>query len=94
MQTGWPPDISSVPISFHEYWKVRHNLCAADNLVFLNNRVIIPSSMRQEILKCIHEGHMGIDKCKTRARVCVYWPGMYEEIEEAVKKCPVCNNYV
>ena len=93
MCTGWPPDISSVPILLREYWKVRHNLCATDNLVFLNNRIIIPSSMRQEILKCIHEGHMGIDKCKARARVCVYWPGMYEEIEQAVKKCPVCNKY-
>ena len=49
--------------------------------------------MRQEILKCIHEGHMGIDKCKARATICVYWPGMYEEIEQAVKKCPVCNKY-
>ena len=49
--------------------------------------------MRQEILKRIHEGHMGIDKCKARARVCVYWPAMYEAIEQAVKKCPVCNKH-
>ena len=93
MRSGWPPDISSVPIPLREYWKVRHNLCDADNLIFLNNRIVIPSSMRQEILKCIHEGHMGIDKCKARARVCVYWPAMYEAIEQAVKKCPVCNKH-
>ena len=93
MRSEWPTDISSVPISLCEYWKVRHNLCCADNLIFMNNRIVIPSSMRQEILKCIHEGHMGIEKCKARARVCVYWPSMYEAIEHEVTKCPVCNKY-
>ena len=93
MRSGWPPDISSVPIPLREFWKVRHNLCNADNLIFLNKRIVIPSSMRQEILKRIHEGHMGIDKCKTRARVCVYWPAMYKAIEQAVKKYPVCNKH-
>ena len=93
MRSGWPPDISSIPIPLREFWKVRHNLCDADNLIFLNNRIVIPSSMRQKILRCIHEGHMGIDKCKARARVCVYWPAMYEAIEQTVKKCPVCNKH-
>ena len=93
MKSGWPTDISNVPISLREFWKLRHDLCYADNLIFLNNRIVIPSSMRQEVLKCIHEGHMGIEKCKARARVCVYWPTMYEAIELEVKKCPVCNMY-
>ena len=93
MRSGWPEDVSSVPISLREYWKIRHNLCCAENLIFMNNRIVIPSTMRQEILKCIHEGHMGIEKCKARARVCVYWPAMYEAIENKVRKCPVCNKY-
>ena len=93
MRSEWPNDVSNVPISLREYWKVRHNLCCADNLIFMNNRIVIPSTMRQEILKCIHEGHMGIEKCKARARLCVYWPSMYEAIEHEVKKCPVCNKY-
>ena len=59
----------------------------------MNNRIVIPSSMTQEILKCIHEGHMGIEKCKARARQCVYWPSMYEAIEQEVKKSPVCSKY-
>ena len=93
MRSGWPSDISNMPTTLREYWKVRHKLCSADNLVLLNNRLVIPSSMRQDILKCIHEGHMGIEKSKARARVCVYWPAMYEAIEQEVKKCPVCNKY-
>jgi len=36
---------------------------------------------------------MGIKKCKARARLCVYWPSMYDAIEHEVKQCPVCNKY-
>ena len=76
-----------------EYWKVRHNLHSADHLIFMNRRIVIPASMRSEILKSIHTGHMGIEKSKARARACVYWPAMYHAIELAVKQCPTCNKY-
>ena len=93
MRNGWPADVSNVPVCLRAYWKIRHNLCCVDNLIFMNNHIVIPSALRQDILKSIHEGHMGIGKCKARARLCVYWPAMYESIEHEVKKCPVCNRY-
>ena len=49
--------------------------------------------MGSYLLKCIHQGHMGTEKSKARARVCVYWPNMYSEIENTVKQCVVCNRY-
>ena len=93
IRTGWPTDISNVPVMLREYWKVRHNLHSADHLIFMNRRIVIPASMRSEILKSIHTGHMGIEKSKARARACVYWPAMYHAIELAVKQCPTCNKY-
>ena len=93
IRNGWPNNISNVPMILREYWKVKHKLHVADKLIFVNNRIVIPSCMRTEILKCIHTGHMGIEKSKARARVCVYWPKMYEAIEYEVKKCSVCNKY-
>jgi len=71
MRSGWPTDVSNVPISLRDYWKVKHNLFSADNLIFIHNWIVIPSTMWPEILKCIHEGHMRIEKCKARARMCV-----------------------
>ena len=93
IRNGWPTDISNVPTTLREYWKVRNNLHVANNLIFMNNHIVIPSSMRTDILKCIHAGHMGIEKSKARARICVYWPAMYQAIELDVKKCSVCNKY-
>ncbi|KAL7859480.1 hypothetical protein SRHO_G00146270 [Serrasalmus rhombeus] len=50
-------------------------------------------SLRPEILRQLHEGHLGIEKCKRRARSAVYWPGINEDIENMVGKCETCNKY-
>lgn len=49
--------------------------------------------MRQEILERIHQGHMGQNKCKARARRCVFWPGMNAEIAAMTQKCEVCRRH-
>ena len=88
-----PTNITNVPKGLRKYRKVRHNLYMADHLILMKGRVVVPSSMRTEILTCIHKGHMGIEKCKSRARTCVYWPLMYTAIEQEVQSCPVCIPY-
>lgn len=93
IKNGWPTNVNSVPMELRDYWKVKHNLHMSDSLIFVKDRLVVPSSMRNEILKCIHRGHMGIKKCKSRARTCVYWPSMYKAIEYEVQSCPVCVAY-
>ena len=44
-------------------------------------------------LQVIHEGHLGRDKCKARARVSMYCPLMGVDIEEVVGRCAVCQKY-
>ncbi|CAK1595003.1 unnamed protein product [Parnassius mnemosyne] len=43
------------------------------------------------MLKIVHEGHLGIDRCKRRARQVIFWPGMSRDIEMYVKRCSVCR---
>ena len=45
------------------------------------------------MLKIIHGAHLGIEKCKRRARDVLYWPGMNAQIEDVVSSCPVCAKY-
>ena len=40
------------------------------------------------MLKQVHEGHFGMDKCKMRMSNCCYWPNVNKEIEEMIKNCP------
>ena len=46
--------------------------------------------MHKEIKQRIHEGHLGQEKCKSRARQVVYWPGINAEISSMVSKCSTC----
>ena len=65
-----------------------------DGIVLLGSRVIVPESLRRgNILQQIHEGHFGIEKCKLRAKSCVYWPNIYGEIETLISSCNVCQKY-
>ena len=70
--TGWPANISSVSLSLRTFWSLRNDLHAAENHILINNRIVIPAAMRPHVLRCIHQGHMGIEKSKSRARACVY----------------------
>ena len=63
------------------------------NLLFMGDRLIVPASKHSSVLQLIHVGHMEIERCKARARLCVYWPHINEDIENTVKSCTVCNKF-
>ncbi|XP_060067240.1 uncharacterized protein K02A2.6-like [Ylistrum balloti] len=45
------------------------------------------------MLDRIHEAHLGMVKCKARAREVLFWPGMSTDIEEKVATCNICARY-
>ena len=90
VKNGWPSHTSKLPSSIAHYWHFRGEVHEAKGLLFLGEKLIIPQEMRQDVLNCIHESHLGIEKCKSRARAVVYWPGMFSAIERMVAKCAVC----
>lgn len=64
-----------------------------NGLLLKQDKIIIPQKMRQEILTRVHEGHLGIEKCKRRARETVFWPGMNRDIESLISRCVTCQKY-
>ena len=46
--------------------------------------------MRKEILERIHDGHMGITKCRERANQSVWWPLVSKDIQDRVATCGHC----
>ena len=68
-------------------------LTVEDGLVLKGTRIIIPDKKREEILKLIHEGHLGLSKCKMRAKETVYWPGINEPLEQLILNCQLCIKY-
>ncbi|KAI7790353.1 hypothetical protein IRJ41_020250 [Triplophysa rosa] len=87
LENGWPKGLSP------QYFHIRSELSVVNGLLLRKNRIVIPESMRYDMLKRIHEGHLGIEKCKRRAREAVYWPGIKGDIEQMVSKCQTCLKY-
>lgn len=90
---GWPDHKQAVHQSIAPYRNVRHKLSEAEGLLFKKQRVIIPRTLRKYILMLIQESHLGVEKCKARARATVYWPGLSNDIQETVSRCSTRSTY-
>ncbi|CAH0402516.1 unnamed protein product [Chilo suppressalis] len=51
----------------------------------------VPRSIRQIILKKVHECHFGITKTRARAKLLFYWVGMDVDISNYIESCMVCQ---
>ena len=89
LQEEWP-DKPKLHSSLRAYWPFRGEITVQDSLLMMGSRLIIPSSMRLDILDKIHTGHQGIRKCRERAKQSVWWPGLSRQIEDMVTTCTVC----
>ena len=69
----------------------KDELSILDNCVLWGNRLIIPEAGRKEVLEILHEGHPGITKSKQIARQVIWWPGVDNDIDQAVRLCQQCQ---
>ncbi|KAI3380790.1 hypothetical protein SNEBB_010510, partial [Seison nebaliae] len=84
---GWP---DRVPQTYMQYYSVRSELSVVDGLLLKGSRLVIPPSLRKDIMDHIHQGHQGIVKCQSRARSAVWWPNMTNHISDRVARCETC----
>ncbi|PIK38375.1 hypothetical protein BSL78_24788 [Apostichopus japonicus] len=59
VQGGWPENRSEVIANVRSYWEYQGELHYADGLLFRGERLIVPQSLRKQMLSKIHEGHLG-----------------------------------
>lgn len=90
----WPKNDKNIQgIELKKLYKLKDYLVVKDQLIFYENKILIPKHIRKEMISIVHAGHAGIVKCKKRARKVLYWPGMSRDIEEFVSKCKACEKY-
>ena len=90
---GWPKTIKQVPPMLHPYWTFREELTIEDGVILKGTRIIIPNNPCKTILELIHEGHLGLNNCKLRAKETVYWLGLNKQLEDLVLNCELCLKY-
>ena len=90
VQAGWPNKKSDLTEDIKPYFGIRDEITEMNGILMKGERVIVPSSLRKEMKARIHEGHLGNEKCKARARETMFWPGINGEITEMVQQCSAC----
>lgn len=89
---GWPNKLNEVGELKH-FFKIKKDITVENNLVYYNNRLIIPRSLRKFILNTLHETHLGSNKIKFIAKNNLYWPAMSSDIESFVNSCSICLKF-
>ena len=90
---GWPENKIQVPTALLPYYHYRDELAVSDGVIMRGERVVIPTSLRREMKRRVHTGHLGINTCLRLARDVMYWPGMSSEVRQHVETCGTCATF-
>ncbi|KAK2176244.1 hypothetical protein NP493_674g01049 [Ridgeia piscesae] len=62
---GWESDHAQ---SLKPYYHFRGDITEIDGVLEKGPKVIIPKTLQGDMLKKIHEGHLGVEKCQSTSR--------------------------
>ena len=75
---------------FYDY---RESLTIIDGMVLKDKRIVIPAGLHEQVLENLHRSHMGIVKMKERASTSMFWPKIYDDIENFLPRCRPCMSH-
>ena len=55
-----------------------------EGLLLKDQQIAVPSALRSEMKPILHQGHLGIENCKRRARQALFWPLISKELEDMI----------
>ena len=92
IQQGWP-EKSKIPVHLLPFYEKRNEISYERKLLLWNHRIIIPTSLHNDILNELHLAHFGITTMRHQASATVWWPKINEDIEKFVKLCKPCQRF-
>ena len=84
IQEGFPYDRRAANDDIAAFWTHSDSLNVTD-------RVVIPPSLRDKVLRILHSGHQGVSSMESRARSIVFWPCMTNDIWAVREHCSACS---
>ena len=90
IERGFPADRESVPPGVQPYIQYRERLSVVDGVAMLDDRMIIPQSLKKRVLQALHAAHQGISAMQSRAQQSVFWLGMTADITRTRDLCQSC----
>ena len=74
-----------------DYFRFVSKLSARFGILFMDDKVIVPKTMREWVLNAPHFGHPGLTKMVNDSRI-FWWPGILDDIHEKHRNCTACIN--
>ena len=93
IQFGWPTTIQDVDDNIKSFYKYKDQLAFEDNLIFKDDRILVPYKLRKEYIRRLHSSHNGIESTLKLAKDTVFWPGISHEIKDNVSNCQICLEF-
>ena len=83
---GIPDSKNEMPETIRDYRQYGENITSTDGVILYKDRVIVPPSLRGEILSTLHAAHQGISMMTALAESFVFWSGISADISTTRKK--------
>ncbi|XP_028411140.1 uncharacterized protein K02A2.6-like [Dendronephthya gigantea] len=93
VKNGWPLDKSMLSPCLRPFWSFKEEITVYKEVLLKSHQVIIPVTLRKEMLEKIHKAHQGADSSIRRAREVLFWPGMSADIRPCCDACGVCAQF-
>ena len=90
---GWPSTIKEVSSVLQSYWTFREEIMIEDGIILKGTCIVIPAKKCEAVLKLMHEGYLGLNKCKLCAKETVNWSGLNDQCEKLILNCELCLKY-
>ena len=91
IEDGFPEDRASLAPDLRPYHQFRDFLTTFDGVVLYHDRVVIPTSLHDQVLESLHSARQGVSQMCSRAETSFFWPGMTPAITEMRARCQQCN---
>ena len=91
--SGWPDTKDKLHADLRHYWLYRGELALIDGIILKGRHIVIPNSLKQQVLDQLHTNDMGIEKIKLLAHESVYWSSINADIENYIKHCAMCLEF-
>ena len=74
-----------------QYHQYRHYLHTVNGVILYKDRLVIPPSLRDQILSSLHSAHQGVTQMCSRAESSIFWSRMTLDITALRNNCSPCN---
>ena len=82
------PNKNEIQETIMPYYSIRNTITHIDGLIFKDQLLIVPNTLRKEIMTQAHAAYGGIGACSHRIRDIAYWPGINNDIENYITTSP------